>query len=42
MGGGEEMEERREIMFSLCMLRGDGRMRGDDGEEGDDVLIVYA
>ena len=29
-------------MFSLCMLMEDGRLRGDDGDDGDDVLIVYA
>ena len=42
MPGDEEMTERREMMFSLCMLRGDGRLRGDDREVGDEVLIMYA
>ena len=42
MGGCKEMKERREMMFSLCMLRGDYRLLGEEGEEGDDVLIVYA
>ena len=29
-------------MILLCMLRGGGRLLGKEGEEEDDVLIVYA
>ena len=42
MGGCEERRERREMMISLCMLRGDGRLLGEEGEERDDNFIVYA